>query len=195
MKDITIIIPVKEGNKCDVTLDSLQNQTLKNFDIIISYDEGKGANYARNKYSYALKTPYVLFSDADINWCTDAIENLYKGILSTSSDIAYTYGWYEKDGKTHCNIEFDKNRLLKHNYISTMSLIKTNYFVGFDESIKRLQDYDLWLTLLLKHNKIGKYIGKKVFDTVPDLTGITANESVYGDYNTAIDIIRKKHKI
>lgn len=94
-------------------------------------------------------------------------------------------------GKTQCNKEFDAERLLQTNYISTMSLIRRVAFPGFDERIQRLQDWDLWLTML-GQGKTGVYCGATVFST-KERDGITRNGSM--GWDEANKIIKQKHNI
>lgn len=71
---------------------------------------------------------------------------------------------------------FDAKRLCKANYISTMSLIRRTVFPGFDAAIRRLQDWDLWLTLLGK-GVVGTYVPENLFLNCSIDAGVTARES------------------
>ncbi len=64
----------------------------------------------------------------------------------------------EKEWKTK---EFNYEELKKGNYISITSLIRKNFFKGFDENIARLQDWEAWLRLL--KNKKAKRVPKYLF--------------------------------
>lgn len=185
---ITIVIPVKQGDDCDTTLWSLWEQTYKNFKIIIIPDQNKGANWARNQGFKIVDTKYVLFSDNDIQWHTKGIWWLYETLKRTPK-ASYSYGsWKDNRGELSFE-EFDPEELKKRNYISTMSLIKTKDFCGFDEEIKRLQDWDVWLTML-KQGKTGIQCGKQIFTTRTN-NGITKDEG----YWEAKKIICKKHEL
>jgi len=179
---LTIIIPLRETDTAERTLNSLAKQTFQDFKIVQVKDKGKGAPYARNKGFKQVDTEFVLFSDNDIDWLPNALENL----LETIDGVSYSYGAYTLEGGTLCNKEFDGESLKTANYISTMSLIRTKDFPGFDESLKRLQDWDLWLTML-SQGKIGKYCGKKIFSTTP--SGISVSKG----YAEAKNIVQKKH--
>jgi len=187
-KLLTIVIPNKLGQSPHLTINSLYKQTFTNFDIIVINDNIGNANEARNKGLKFVKTPYVLFSDNDIEWESDALENMIR-CLEENKDISLAYGHWEMKGKINSNKEWDANTLKKYNYISMMSIVRTSHHPGFDESIKRLQDWDVWLTMI-KENHIGMYIGKKIFSTPFRTDGITENSI---DYNVAISIVRKKH--
>lgn len=188
---ISIVIPVRKGENAYTTLNSLKNQTFKRFKVIIVNDEDeKGANWARNKGMELVDTNFVLFSDNDITWEPDAIERLYN-TLKKNPRASYAYGAYEMDGKMQCNKKFDKAKLRVQNYISTMTLIRTKHFPGFDEKIKRLQDWDLWLTML-EQKRIGVYCGKRIF-TTEVRSGITYGSGM--SYDEAYAIVKKKHAL
>jgi hypothetical protein len=186
---ITVVIPTRSSNPdVDVTVWSLLKQTYKDFKMVIVPDQGKGANWARNEGFKSVDTEYVLFSDDDINWEKDAIDCMV-WTLDKHPDVSYVYGsWVDQRGELSFE-EFDAEELKKHNYISTMTLIRTKDFPGFDERIKRLQDWDCWLEMLSK-GKIGMQCGKRIFTTV-SIGGIT-EEGTKG-YQEAKQIILKKH--
>lgn len=190
-KLLTIIVPNKNGQTPIITITSLYNQTFKNFDIIIINDFDNNANKARNRGLKLVNTPYVLFSDNDIEWETDALESMYN-CLESNPEVSFAYGHAIINNKISCNKEWNLSKLYQHNYISTMSMVRTKDHPGFDENIKRLQDWDVWLTMA-SQNKIGKYINKKIFSTIYHNNGIT-NDSVL-TYHDAVDIIKEKHNL
>jgi hypothetical protein len=85
--------------------------------------------------------------------------------------------------------DFDADSLCRGNYISTMSLIRTEKFPGFDESLKRFQDWDLWLTML-KEGDTGEFTGKCSFKTQSMPYGISSSVSM----KPSVEAIMKKHK-
>ncbi len=194
--EITIVIPTRQStyefwSDENPTIKSLANQTFKDFEIVIVPDQGKGACWARNEGFKQVKTEFVLFSDDDIKWKSRALETLLK-TLKMSPKASYSYGRYLLAGKIWSHEGFDARNLKDHNYISTMSLIRTKDLPEkpFDESIKRLQDWDLWLTLL-EQGKRGVYCEDLIFET--DLKdGISHNGYNYLD---AILTVRKKHNL
>ncbi len=165
MDDLTIIIPIRETDNADITLESLKRQSYQNYKVLVIKDEGKGANYARNKGFKEVKTEFVLFSDNDICWLSEGIKTMIE-TLKMFPDRSYCYGAYifKNTNWTLCNEEFSEVALKRQNYISTMPVIRTKDFVGFDESLDRFQDWDLWLTML-EQGKKGVYCGSVVFET------------------------------
>lgn len=188
-KSITIVIPNRLGENPQVTIESLYRQTFQNFDIVIINDMEGNANKARNCGLSMVNTPYVLFSDNDITWLPNAISDLYN-TLAVSPSHSYAYGYYTMEGKNWCNQPFNPGLLKQKNYISTMSLVRTADHPGFDPDIKRLQDWDVWLTMLAK-NKTGIYTWTKLFDT-KKRAGITYNSISFAE---ALSAIKTKHNI
>ena len=151
------------------TLQSLQNQTYSDFKTIVVPDQGKGANWARNEGFKSCDTEYVLFSDNDINWKPNALEVMVE-TLKYFKRASYTYGRFKVDETIWGHQMFDPLKLLTENYISTMSLLRSDDFRlcgGFDESLKGFQDWDLWLNLLINHKKRGIYCNELIFTTEP----------------------------
>ena len=162
-------MPCRMSEKPDTTLDSLGEQSFKDFKIVVVYDEGKGANWARNKGFKQCDTEFVLFSDNDINWSENALEVLYE-TLQRFRFASYAYGRFKVGDIIWGHQMFDPIKLLTENYISTMSLIRSDDFRlcgGFDESIKGFQDWDLFLNLLINHKKRGVYCNELIFTTEP----------------------------
>lgn len=187
---ITVVIPIREGTYPKTTLDSLKNQTFKGFSVIVISDRGLGANWARNVGFKSVDTEFVVFSDDDIKWEPSAFKDLMV-TLDAHPKASYAYGWYEISGGIRSNVEFDPRLLWHQNYISTMSLIRSKDFVGFDESLRRLQDWDLWLTML-KKGHVGVYCQKKIFSTMYK-PGITQGPGCI-PYDEARRIVLRKHQ-
>lgn len=187
---INIVIPVKKNGCYKTTLNSLNKQTLQDFNVYIVFDDNKkGANYTRNVGFSIIekKAKYVLFSDDDIFWKNDALESMYD-FLEEKKHLSYCYGSYEMANKTYCTEHFTENKMRTSNLASTMSLIRTDDFPFFDNDIQRLQDWDLWLCML-NEGKIGDFIGKTIFST-KKRKGISYRSKI--DYIEAKRIISKK---
>lgn len=189
MKPLTIVIPNRKGESPELTIRTLFAQDFSDFDVIIINDHSGNANVARNAGFELVETPYVLFSDNDINWAPDAISSMMN-CLETNPDISFCWGSYELAGRIWCNQEWHPEKLKFRNYISTMSIVRTAHHPGFDENLKRLQDWDVWLTMLANGLK-GKYIGKQIF-TTPVRNGITRNSI---SWEEAVGAIKIKHQI
>ena len=190
---VTVVIPCRHNTKPFQTMASLQKQNIGAFNVLIVDDKNNGASWARNEGFKHVKTEFVLFSDDDIDWEPNAFSILLK-TLEDHPEASYSYGAYLMNGGIFCNRPFDPEALKKNNYISTMSLIRSDHFVGFDETLLRLQDWDLWLTMLLQYNRIGVYCGKIIYSTYLNPNGISGYNSVI-NYKKAERIVMDKHGI
>ena len=150
-----------------VTTDSLKLQTYQDFKIVIVKDQGNGANWARNDGFKQCDTEFVLFSDNDIAWKENALEVMME-TLRHFYRASYAYGRFRIGNNIWGHQMFNPGLLCRANYISTMSLIRSEDFRlsgGFDERLKGYQDWDLWLNLLINHKKRGAYCNDLIFTT------------------------------
>jgi glycosyltransferase involved in cell wall biosynthesis len=165
---ISVIIPAyNHARSLPGCLDSLRTQTLPPAEIIV-VDDGStddtqavlanyqnltvltqansGAPAARN-HGFAQSTgDYVIFADADLLFEPTALATLFTA-LQEHSEASYAYGGFTFGRVTFKGLPFDSHRLHDINYIHTSSLIRRSAFPGFDPAVKRLQDWDLWLTM------------------------------------------------
>lgn len=162
---LTVIIPTRErelSSNC-ATLRTLRQQSFQNFKIVIQYDKGRGANWARNEGFKAVDTELVMFCDDDIEWAHDALEIMID-CLNRHPEASYVYCGYSMGRSVFCMYPFNPQHLQLVNFVSTMSILRTRDFIEFDENIQRLQDWDLWLTLL-ERGKQGVWCGLCLFHT------------------------------
>lgn len=189
MSKITVIIPHRQDiEDASITLNSLKNQTFQDFKTVVVPDQGKGANWARNEGFKQCDTEFVLFSDNDIEWKENALEVMME-TLRHFSRAAYAYGRFKIGDKIWGHQMFDPVKLLTANFVSTMSLLRSDDFKlsgGFDETLKGYQDWDLWLNLLINHGRRGTYCNELIFTTEPR-NGISANRDKTIDAARAIN--------
>lgn len=171
---ISIIIPAFNAartiGKC---LESIEEQTYKDVEVIVVDDASTDETYAvvdsvqrhmqyvrcvrqranlgaptcRNIGFRASRGEYVMFCDADIVVEPTALEQL-QDALRNHPDASYAYSSFRFGWKKFTSYHFDVTRLRAMPYIHTTSLIRREHFPGFDESLKRFQDWDLYLTML-----------------------------------------------
>ncbi len=155
----------------------------------------QGVQFSRNTGYYALRRygcEYTLFSDSDVIWCPGALDKLVDAI--ERSGEAYAYCDYGRGEPADWIAgEWSEKKLRSVNYISTMSVIRTEAIEAcgghpFDENIERLQDWDLWLTLLGAGFR-GTYVPEILFHTKFLADGI----SMRTDYQEAVNAVKKKH--
>lgn len=161
-KNIEVIV-VDDGSKKE-----LQNEDCKlqnGREVILFSQNNKGASVARNKGFELSGGEYVIFWDADIIGNPCMIEKMYKS-LQNNPNASYVYCNHYLGNKKIKSHEFDELLLQKNNYISTMCLIRRTDFIGFDENLKRFQDWDLWLSML-EQNKKGVWLDEFLFKAYP----------------------------
>jgi len=166
-------------------------QELKRYkDIIICEKPWGGAPSARNFGAKKSSGEYLTFLDPDVY--------LYPGTLRhwatqlEDKSIDFVYGDYDIDrGPTLPSREFEylKKAIKFTNFISGAFPMRREIFPGWDEKIKSLQDWDMWLTIIENGHK-GKYIDRRDFHTEPP-----GNISKDSDKNwiKRTDYIRNKH--
>src|SRR3989338_8998805 len=69
-------------------------------------------------------------------------------ILEAHPKSAYVYSSFKFGWKAFDNLPFNPERLRQMPFIHTTSLIRRECFPGFDETMTRFQDWDIWLTML-----------------------------------------------
>jgi glycosyltransferase involved in cell wall biosynthesis len=167
---ISVVIPVyNQSKELAAALGSLKQQTYRHLEVIIvddgsvppveSFDssllkvryvrqKNKGAPAARNKGFELSKGEYVIFWDADIVALDREMLGNMLAALKENPRVGYAYSDFYFGPKKMSAGAFDPDRLKKINYITTTSLIRREVFPGFDESLRKFQDWDLWLTVL-----------------------------------------------
>ncbi len=188
--DISVIIPTyQHADMIERCLLSVFSQSLEPREVIVvddgSTDEtqkklaslirttpmlhvfrqaNRGSNPARNKGFERSSGSRVMFLDADVVMRPDMLEKLSKALdQHTKAGFAYSafrFGW-----KRFRSFPFDAVRLRRMNYIHTSALIHREAFSGFDETIRRFQDWDLWLSMLERGTE-GVFVSDELFRVV-----------------------------
>jgi len=205
LKDLEVII-VNDGSTDDV-INKIGKFTLEleksneNLSIKVITQENRGAPFARNRGFSESNGEFVIFCDADIVMKEDMLE-IMLDTLNNNKDISYCYSSFYFGKKLFKLCPFNKNKLKEMPYIHTTSLIRREHFLGFDENIKKFQDWDLWLTML-ENNYHGIWIDKVLFrvetgGTISNWLPAFAYKyltflSIVKKYNEAMSIIKQKH--
>ncbi|MDD4271801.1 MAG: glycosyltransferase family A protein [Patescibacteria group bacterium] len=227
---ISIIIPVyNQAEHLANCLASIKKQTYDNYEIIVVNDgstdniirvikkfkkifgfnlnyfeqENRGANAARNRGAKLAKGEYMIFCDADAVMEPNMLELMLK-TLRDNPGASFCYSSFLWGGKNFKLCPFAGEKLKTMPYITTTSLIRSKDFPGFDENIKKFQDWDLWLTML-EQGHPGVFVDKILFKIA-----IRGTQTMSGwlpsfaykllpwlptvkKYNQAMAIIKKKH--
>lgn len=198
---ISVIVPLSKG----------RNEFFRSFvlplieannpnEIIINNNDGLAPKKRNDGFKKSTQ-PFVFFIDDDILLPQNHLEKLLKALTNNPSK-AYAYTGYDGIVIENTNhplkgnfkiptVDFNPNALRQSNYISTMSLIRRERFPKFDESLRRLQYWDLWLTLLSKGHE-GIAVHNTDFLAFYLDSGITSNTNNEMD---AIVTIKKKHNL
>ncbi|MFA5024341.1 MAG: glycosyltransferase family A protein [Patescibacteria group bacterium] len=229
---VSIIIPVYNRAKIFLkTLESISQQTYLDYEVIIVNDgstdnvesifskyykklktnnkylfinqTNQGAPAARNRGLQAAQGDYLLFCDADAVLKPEILQTLL-AYLEVNPDFSYAYSSFKWGRKLFKLGNFDPDKLKKMPYIHTMSLIKRVDFPvsGWDINIKKLQDWDLWLTML-EQGKIGLWVPQVLFTIAPGGTISSWLPAVVykllpflpsvKKYQQAVRIVKQKH--
>lgn len=169
-------------------------------EIIVNDDEGRAPKKRNDGFKKSTQ-PFLFFCDDDILLPANYLESLYNA-LQKNPDAGFAYTGYQgivlypESHPMHGNfsipsVDFNISILRRGNYISTMTLVRRDLFPGFDENLKRLQDWDVWLTVV-KNGSRGVLVPNLSFFAYYLDSGITSNTNNEID---AINAIRIKHNI
>jgi glycosyltransferase involved in cell wall biosynthesis len=201
-EEVLEVIIVNDGST-----DNVESVIKKHEDRFANFlfinQENKGSNPARNRGFKESKGEYIIFCDADIEMEPEMLETMLN-VLGDNKDASYAYSSFKYGWKSFKLWPWTAEKLKTMPYIHTTSLIRREAFPGFDENIKRLQDWDLWLTML-ERGYAGIWINKILFKVqgggtisswlpsfayklFPFLKGVKK-------YKTAEEIIKEKHNL
>jgi glycosyltransferase involved in cell wall biosynthesis len=229
---ISIIIPTfQHGDTIEACLLSLFNQTFKDFEIIVVNDgstdntekilekykdrikiinqENLGAPAARNRGFKESSGEFVIFCDADVKAKPKMLAKMLEA-LEKHPEASFAYSSFMWGRKKFALHEFKSEALKKMNYITSTTLIRRHHFPGWDENLKKFQDWDLWLTMA-KQGKTGTWIPEFLFTVKPRRTGISTwlpsfaykipwekigwMPKAIKKYKEALTIIKEKHHL
>ncbi len=158
------IIVIDDGSLGDIksVYDSVQaSHSDPQRSFLYIRQENKGAPAARNEGLKYATGEYVIFWDADVVGESYMLQVMYDA-LDMNHDTSFAYSNFLFGRKLFRGIPFSFEKLKEKNYITTTSLIRRKDVVCWDESLKRFQDWDLWLTLSQQQKK-GVWIDQTLF--------------------------------
>jgi glycosyltransferase involved in cell wall biosynthesis len=162
-----ILNEMKDPSRSDKRDSSAELQNDKqNIAIQILSQENKGAPSARNLGFASSKGEYVIFWDADTLASPQMLEKMFEA-LQNNPQSAYAYSQFKFGWKVIKSQNFDADKLRQVNYIDTTSLIRRSALssVPWDTSLRRFQDWDLWLSLLEK-NQTGVFVPEVLYKKI-----------------------------
>lgn len=151
------IIIVDDGSDKELPITNYQLQTP----IHLYKQTHSGAPTARNRGLNESKGEYVIFWDADVISKPQMIEKLVTK-LEQNQEISFAYcnfyfGWKKMHGQI-----FNFETLKTKNYICSTTLVRRRDAINWDESLRRFQDWDYFLTLA-EQGKHGIWIDEYLF--------------------------------
>lgn len=200
------VIAVNDGSRDDIAVVIDKYRPL--FQTVgISFrfitQANRGANAARNAGAREAQGEYIIFCDADISMEREMLGKMLAALKNNPS-ASYAYSSFLWGRKAFNLWPFSAEKLKQMPYVHTTSLIRRSNFLGFDENVKRFQDWDLWLTML-ERGHIGVWIPEILFKVE---TGGTMSawlpSFVYRlmpflpavkKYNKSAKLIKEKHKL
>lgn len=199
---ISIIIPVyNHAEELPATLESVFGQTFSarsgDLEVIVVNDgstdnveailakwqkkysnlkvinqPNRGAPAARNRGFEEARGEYVIFWDADMTAKPEMLEKELAE-LEKHPEASYVYSSFKFGWKNFKCGHFDPAKIKKLNFVHTSALIRREHFPYFNESLKKFQDWDLWLTML-EQGRRGRWIPETLFHVRPRRQGISS---------------------
>lgn len=162
---------------------------------IIVVDREGGACEKRNEGAAKAVCDYLLFVDDDVELLPGCIERMHDRLYPHPTR-AFCYSDHMSMDHLQdppvetlvCSGFWEPGRLRIANFVDTCSLIRKEHFPGFDPEIKRLQDWDLFLTVSSRGG-VGLYLPGPLYRKHRIDLGIT--DTV--DLQESIKAVRTKH--
>lgn len=187
------------------------NRLIKKFkklDVRYCVQEWGGAPKARNTAASLATGDYLSFLDPDVYLYTDTLQ-IWANKLETNPDKDVVWGQY--DILTHDNQkltvgtsvpvsnggEVQYYAFRSSNYCSGAFPIRKGAFIGWDETVKSLQDWDMWMRMLKQDNFEGKkflYVAKPFFATEAPYEGGISDDSAK-NWKERVKYIREKNDV
>lgn len=181
---ISVVIPTyQHARSLERCLDSVLAQSYQPLEIIVVDDgstdntpavldkyrnritairqDNAGSNPARNRGLAEAKGEFVIFCDADVTMTPKMLEAMYNA-LQRHPEASYAYSGFWFGWKHFIGVPFSADELRKLNFVHTSSLVRRADFPGFDNAVRRLQDWDVWLTML-EQGKTGVLVPETLF--------------------------------
>jgi glycosyltransferase involved in cell wall biosynthesis len=211
---VSVVIPCRPSDVPTETVQTLFAQTHTRLELHVVIDwKGRGQSWARNRGLELVRGRYVLFSDYDVRWVPTAVADLILALERARCEepvapldgaipwrTGYAYGAFDwvHAGRAVLTLgrqQWDWAALRQQNFVPTMALVQRDVLdltgVAFDESLRRMEDWDFWLALGT-HGIRGVWTGSHLFETdvKPGVSWETSPE-----YDEAMRTVKRKHRV
>lgn len=197
---ICVVVPHMKSRAWFFERYTLPSIRANNPSRIIIEEGAGGACEKRNAGAAKASQPFIIFVDDDTVLGGDCLSKMH-AMLEWDISAGYAYSGYTavvwpgvrhpmNGNYTIGSRVFDAEALRRENYVDTTSLMRTVLFPGFDPKFERLQDWDLWLTML-GQGIHGRFIADQLFMKFNIDEGISVKIPREG----AESILKKKHRL
>ena len=189
------IVVVDDGSD-DLPKRPFPYSPIPNGITLMGFLDNQGVQIARNtgfQYLSRFNCEYTLFSDSDVIWWPGALDKMVAA-LDADKGASFAYCDFIWGHMSMFSGHWDKEKLLRENYISTMSVIRTDQLLSYayrpwNEALERLQDWALWLSLVDRGGR-GVYVSEVLFKTPMKEDGISKT----GSHADAVKAVRSYSK-
>lgn len=166
--------------------------------VFCTGETNKGAPVARNMGALQANGDYLLFLDSDM-WLYPGALRAWAEAFEAHPECGFVYGGYKIeniDGSllNFPSEEFDPYFLRVANYIDGNFPMRKEIYSGWDISLKSLQDWDLWLTIVEKGHKGYFMKDQYYFEKLMPGPGSISYDS-HNNWDERVNTVKKKHGI
>lgn len=155
------IIIVDDGSPEPIDEAWLRQQADIPVFTLLRLPKNQGAPAARNSGFRASRGEIILFLDADIRLEKNAIAT-WEAAFEVHPEAAFVYNAFRFGWKRFASQPFDLEALRQENYIHTSAPIRRASVPAFDQTLKKFQDWDLWLQIAA-NGGVGVYLPQELF--------------------------------
>lgn len=164
--NVEIIVINDAGSNIEDLISSLNSRGTITY---IRHDRNRGLAAARNTGIKASRGKYIAYLDDDDVYYPDHVSTLVDSLKSNNAKVAYTDAYrahqVEANGKyvttlkdVPYSFDFDPDRILQTNFIPVLCFMHERLILNetglFDENLKRLEDWDMWIRMSRKYHFI-----------------------------------------
>ena len=169
--------------------------------IIVPNDGSTGRpGIFRNAAFERTRAPFVYFVDDDTVLLPGGLLALYEALSKAHMTVAIAYGnyrlvaaagspWSRATGVVSAG-PWDKEKLLKSNFIPGVALVRSECYLGCDETLRRLVDWDLWIRMA-RAGMTATWVDRLVFEAHQIDRSVTLSMSD----DQALEAVRKKNDL